>query len=223
MLLNDKQIYKLKNECSVDFIDSRKVDEILKNYAYLDKGSFAFCYVNKNGLILKRYFSNPHLDSSGNGNIVFSYKDVIDNLIYIQKINQKNSAIPIKFYVCDNHLLMYETPFMPGEKLEAISYLKKDKNLVDIKNAWEFGYYLAEFYANYKITMYDLNPDNCNIYNGVLNIFDLDFYKKENEKELILLNNYEFVNDCFANFFERYYFNYCYETNLKNFYSNKLL
>ena len=221
MLLNKEQIYRLKNECNVDFINSKKIEEILKNYTYLDKGSFAFCYTNNSGLVLKKYFSNPHLDSSENGNIVYSYKDVIDNLIYIQSIRQENSAIPIKFYVCNNHLLMYKAPFMPGEKLEAISYLKKDKNLIDIKNAWLFGYYLAEFYANYKISMYDLNPDNCSIYNDMLNIYDVDFYKKENDERFILLNNYEIINDCFANFFERYYFNYCYETRLKNFYSNK--
>lgn len=220
MTLNEEQLYKLKDECYTCFVTKNEVENILNNYNLLDRGSFASCYIDNNGQILKKYFSNPHLDSAEDGSIVFNYKNVIDNLIEISRFNQENSAIPTNFYVYNNDLIMYKAPFMKGDKLELISYLKKDLPLDDLKSAWLYGYYLARFYASKKITMYDLNPDNCNIYNGQLNIYDLDFYKKESDKRFILLNNYEIINKCFVNFFERYYFEFCYETNLKMYYSN---
>ncbi len=221
MKLNEEQINKLKYECDTCFIDMGKLCKISDNYKKLEQGSFAQCYTDFNSILLKKYFANPHLDSSETGQVIYTYKDVVDNLINIYKIKQEDSAIPIKFYVVDNDLKMYKEPFMKGDKLEAISYLNKDKDLSEIKSAWYYAYYLARFYADKNITMYDLNPNNCNIYDGRLLIYDLDFYKEENNKDLALINNYEIVNTCFANFFEDYYFDFNYKTNLKDYYKTK--
>ncbi len=219
MKLNEEQINKLKFECNTCFINEKHDGQLLlsDNYKLLDQGSFAQCYTDYN-VVLKKYFSNPHLDSSETGKVVFTYKDVIDNLINISKIKQDSSAIPYKFYVKNNDLVMYKQPFMKGEQLNAISYLKMNKDLSEIKSAWYFAYFLASYYADKKIVMYDLNPSNCNIFDGRLLIYDLDFYRKEDNSDTILLDNYEIVNECFEYFFKLYYIDFEYKTSLNNYF-----
>lgn len=216
MKLNEEQINKLRFDCNTSFIDKNKLNDMLNEYEMLEHGSFAQCYTDFNKFVFKKYFRNPHLDSSENGMVIYGYKDVVDNLINIFKINQECSSIPLWFYVCGDELLVYKQPFMKGQKLYSLAYLDEDKALSEIKSAWNYAYYLARFYADNNITMYDLNPDNCNIYDGKLLIYDVDFYRKENA-ELSLTNNYEIVNGCFINFFEIYYFNYDYKISLNDY------
>lgn len=219
MKLSEEQKEKLKDECYVSFIKKSEIEGILNGYEFLSDGSFASSYTDFSSSVIKRYFKNPYLKSK-NGIIIFDYKDVVDNLINIFKISQKSAAIPFIFYVVDDELLMYKMPFMKGYNLNEISSQKKDLYLSDIKGAWKYAYYLACFFASNSITMYDLNPANCNIHDDKLLIYDLDFYKEEQDKRIILLNNYETVNICFANFFEDYYFDFCYETEIKDFSNN---
>ncbi len=217
MKLTSEQLLKLKDNCNVCFINPDDLDNILMGYECFNHGSFANCYL-KGNFVLKKYFQDPFLYEEDSNKVIYSYKDVVNNLIELSKINEKNSAIPVKFYVLDDELLMYKEPFMPGDRLFDIAYFDKDKEISEVKSAWHHAYYLARFYASKSITMYDLNYSNCNIHNGKLYVYDLDFFKKENDKRFILLNNYEFVNVCFIDFFEKYYFDYNYETSLTKIY-----
>lgn len=220
MKLTEEQLYRMKSECDTIILDDSKFNTVLNDCKYFDRGSFATCYITSDGAVLKKYFADPHLDFEENGRIAFWYKDVIDNLINISKLEQKDSAIPYKFYVVNNELKAYKSPFMMGDSLEAICYKKMNLYLSDIKNAWEYGYYLACYYAQKKITMYDLNPSNCNIYNDKLLVYDLDFYRENTDSNIVLKDNYEIINTCFCNFFERFYFDLSYETTIKNFYTD---
>lgn len=220
MKLMKDQVIRLKNECDTCFINNEELEQILKDCNKLSCGTFSKCYIDKDNNVLKYYLKNPHLDYSENGKIKYTYVDVIDNLINISKLKQNQSAIPTRFYVVDDELKMYKAPFMKGIKISNLLQKKLDLKLSEIKSAWANAYDLARYYSKNNIIMNDLNINNCNIYDGKLLIYDLDFYNNDKDTYLILLNNYELVNDCFVDFFKRYYFDFNYETKINNYYTN---
>ena len=213
MKLTKEQLLAL-SKCNTEFVSTMKLSEKVANCERIGTGNFSMCYKSGN-IAIKKYFGNPYLQSSDTGDIIFSFFDVVNNLIELSNLN---NGFPKKIYIDNDELIAYEMPFARGYLLGMFSYLSSNKDTQDISlntlnSIWNKAYDYAKYYASKGFVMYDFHENNCAISGDKLTIFDVDFFHKEPLNKNVLSDNYRIVNTCFENFLEMYFFEKCYEVS----------
>ena len=85
MKLTKEQLLAL-SKCNTEFVSAMKLSEKVANCERIGTGNFSMCYKSGN-IAIKKYFGNPYLQSSDTGDIIFSFFDVVNNLIELSNLN----------------------------------------------------------------------------------------------------------------------------------------
>ena len=175
--------------------------KLKKNLSKYDKksGGYSDVYFSRDKAY-KVYNKAPYLQDNY-GNIIFSEKDVLENLLYFKKNRFDGISNVNNIYLLDGFLVMYEMENINNmQNMKEIKEETLDVSLKELLSSWKSALNLAEKLSNKGIVMYDLKEDNAFIGNGNFKVCDVDFYKKES------LDNLLIVNTIFIEFIERYLF-----------------
>lgn len=180
--------------------------KLKKNLSKYDKksGGYSDVYFSRDKAY-KVYNKVPYLQDNY-GNIIFSEKDVLENLLYFKKNKFDGISNVNNIYLLDGFLVMYEMENINNmQNMKEIKEETLDVSLKELLSSWKSALNLAEKLSDKGIVMYDLKEDNAFIGNGNFKVCDVDFYKKESLGNLLNVN-YMLVNTIFIEFIERYLF-----------------